>query len=191
MHHRTVVLAAAACVLALASTHESAAQGQPAGTQQAAQQQSARDMPSVLSVLSGSTDLGLFAVLVEMAGPPEIFLDGQPKTVFAPSDEVLIREFDAYMGDASGEIYASRLKKLVLAHVLTEQYSRDDIAYNLGEGGRRENFAAASGDALTVMRVGDTLRVYDESRQSLVLGAETVAEDGVIHRLTEGMIKPR
>lgn len=149
------------------------------------------DMPSVLEILRSTPRFGLFGNLIRLAGEPDIFSDGGPMTVFVPPDSVLIAEFNAYMAGAEGENYQKRLKKLVLSHVLREQYSLDDMRYNITMTGGRNNLQTVSGDALTLRLSEDKVMVYDERNNAVAIAASITAGDGVIHELDGAMLKAR
>lgn len=149
------------------------------------------DMASVLDVLRSTPRFGLFANLIRLAGEPEIFSDGGPMTVFVPPDSVLIAEFNAYMAGAEGDNYQKRLKKLVLSHVLREQYSLDDMRYNITMTGGRNNLQTVSGDAVTLRLSEDKVMVFDERNNAVAVASSITAGDGVIHELDGAMLKAR
>ncbi len=149
------------------------------------------DMASVLDVLRSTPRFGLFANLIRLAGEPEIFSDGGPMTVFVPPDSVLIAEFNAYMAGAEGDNYQKRLKKLVLSHVLREQYSLDDMRYNITMTGGRNNLQTVSGDAVTLRLSEDKVMVFDERNNAVAIASSITAGDGVIHELDGAMLKAR
>ncbi len=149
------------------------------------------DQPSVLQVLQSTPGYGLFGNLIRLAGNPEIFSDGGPMTVFVPADGVLLKEFNAYMAGAEGEAYQKRLRKLVLSHVLREQYTQDDMRYNLSMTGGRQHLQTASGDAVTLRLDDNRILVQDERGNKVPIDTSIVAEDGVVHGLVGAMLKAR
>ncbi|MFP1633741.1 fasciclin domain-containing protein [Zhengella sp. ZM62] len=147
---------------------------------------------SVLDILAGDPRFSLFSTLVDMAGPPDIFTEGGPMTVFVPTDAVLGPAFEAFMAGAEGEAYQSRLRKLVLAHVLDAQFTLDDMVTNITSTRRqRENLATASRDNITLMIVDERVHVYDESAQVTPFSLVAEARDGIVYALEGGMLRPR
>ena len=147
---------------------------------------------SVLDVLASDPRLSLFNTLFEMAGPPAIFTEGGPLTVFAPTDDVLGPAFEAFMAGAEGEAYQERLRKLVLAHVLDAQFTLDDMAANItNTRRRRENLATASRDNITLMIVDERIHIYDESAQVTPFSLVATARDGIVYVLEGAMLRPR
>lgn len=149
------------------------------------------DLPSFLDVLRSTPRFGLFGNLIRLAGEPEIFSDGGPMTVFVPPDSVLIAQFNDYMAGAEGENYQKRLKKLVLSHVLREQYSLEDMRYNITMAGGRNHVQTVSADALTIRMADDKVVVFDERNNAVAIASSITAKDGVIHELDGAMLRAR
>ncbi|MAW85428.1 MAG: hypothetical protein CMJ42_02745 [Phyllobacteriaceae bacterium] len=147
---------------------------------------------SVLDILAGDPRFSLFRTLVDMAGPPDIFTEGGPMTVFVPTDTVLAPAFEAFMAGAEGEAYEARLRKLVLAHVLDAQFTLDDMVANITSTRRqRENLATASRDNITLMIVDERVHIYDESAQVTPFSLVEEARDGIVYVLEGAMLRPR
>ncbi|MBZ0165012.1 MAG: fasciclin domain-containing protein [Notoacmeibacter sp.] len=148
-------------------------------------------LPSVLEILRSTPRFGLFGNLIRLAGEPEIFSDGGPMTVFVPPDAALIAQFNEYMAGAEGENYQKRLKKLVLSHVLREQYSLEDMRYNITMTGGRNHMQTVSADALTLRMADDNVVVFDERNNAVAIVSSITAKDGVIHELDGSMLQAR
>lgn len=147
---------------------------------------------TVLDILAAEPRFSLFHTLVEMAGPPAIFTEGGPITVFAPTDDVLGPAFEAFMAGAEGATYTQRLRKLVLAHVLDAAFTIDDMVSNITNSRRRrENLATASRDNITLMIVDERVHIYDESAQVTPFSPVAEARDGIVYALEGAMLRPR
>jgi uncharacterized surface protein with fasciclin (FAS1) repeats len=124
-----------------------------------------------------------FVALVRAAGMEPVLEGREPYTVLAPTAAALDALPPGTLERLQQPAARAELTGLLRRHILPGTVTQADLLAAVKGAGGTATLASMAGDPLTVSREGGGLRIADSNTSARLVGPESRASNGVIHRI--------
>lgn len=140
---------------------------------------------SLLDVMVADSDLSVITNLIRDEGLDGVLAatDGDPLTVFAPSNDAVS---EAAGSDTTVALLESNRQDVLTYHVVPGEYSVEDLV-ELARGSRSAQLATLQGEPLSLSLDGDSLII---NGNTVISGDPQFADTGVVHTLDNVLVPP-
>jgi uncharacterized surface protein with fasciclin (FAS1) repeats len=129
--------------------------------------------------------------LVEAAGMTPVLEGREPYTILAPSAEALDALPPGTIERLQKPEGRAELTAILRRHILPGTITRADLLTALRNGGGKATIASMAGEPLSLSMDGETIRIGDsEGAGAVLVGTETLASNGVVHRIDQMLPAP-
>ncbi len=139
-----------------------------------------REKGSLASLLAAEPR---FVALIRAAGMQPVLEGREPYTVLAPTGAALDALPPGTLERLQQPAARAELTGLLRRHILPGTVTQADLLAAVKGAGGTATLASMAGDPLTVSQEGGALRIADSNTSARLVGPESRASNGVIHRI--------
>lgn len=147
------------------------------------------DVADLFESLDADPEYNAFIKLMNAAGMIDEFKDLNGITVFAPTRQALARLDDEMLSDLQEPQYLSRLREIILYHIVPETFSLESLASTAIANDGVLRIKTLHGGYITIQVKGDTTFLTDEQAgESIISDGDKRASNGIIHGIDSLLI---